>query len=201
MNKIDIFNLNKYREEWIKKSGFGPKSVDNILNAIQASKNIDLVNFIVSLGIPLVGTTVTKIIAKHENTYENFKKDVIDNNFHFSTLDGIGLEIDNSIKTFDYSEADEIYKIINIKTNQDDDETQLNFIKGKRFAITGKIEYGRSALTDFIEKNGGAVTSTVSKKTDILIANQPEESTKYKNAVSYGTKIMTELEFFSSLEK
>ena len=201
MNKIDIFNLNKYREEWIKKSGFGPKSVDNILNAIQASKNIDLINFIVSLGIPLVGTTVAKIIAKHENTYENFKKDVIDNDFHFSTLDGIGLEIDNSIKTFDYSEADEIYKIISIKINQDDDETQLNFIKGKRFAITGKIEYGRSALTDFIEKNGGTVTSTVSKKTDILIANQPEESAKYKNAVSYGTKIMTELEFFTQLEK
>ena len=95
----------------------------------------------------------------------------------------------------------EDYYDVDVEINQDDDETQLNFIKGKRFAITGKIEYGRSALTDFIEKNGGTVTSTVSKKTDILIANQPEESAKYNNAVSYGTKIMTELEFFTQLEK
>lgn len=199
-SKIDIFLLENHKAEWVKKAGFGEKSVSNILNAIEKAKTTTLAQFIASLGIPLVGTTVSKILEKNCVTYSQFRDDVMSDIFHFTYWDGIGTEINNALKEYDYTEADEIAKIINIPYVERVDGVKFTAIDGKRFAITGKIEYGRADLTEFIEKNGGTVTSSVSKKTDILIANQPEESAKYKNAIAYGTKIMTEQEFFSLFE-
>lgn len=199
-SKIDIFLLENHKVEWVKKAGFGEKSVSNILNAIEKAKTTTLAQFITSLGISLVGTTVSKILEKNCVTYSQFRDDVMNDTFHFTYWDGIGPEINNALKEYDYTEADEIAKIINIPYMEKVDGVKFTAIDGKRFAITGKIEYGRADLTEFIEKNGGTVTSSVSKKTDILIANQPEDSAKYKNAIAYGTKIMTEQEFFSLFE-
>ena len=63
-SRLDIFHLAEHKAEWVKKPGFGEKSVSNILNAIESAKNTTLAQFIASLGIPLVGTTVSKLLEK-----------------------------------------------------------------------------------------------------------------------------------------
>ena len=198
-SRLDIFHLADHKAEWVKKPGFGEKSVSNILNAIESAKNTTLAQFIASLGIPLVGTTVSKLLEKKCITYSQFRDDVLNDMFSFADWEGIGPEINHTLKTFDYTEADAIYEQIKVYYIKAD---LVNFtdLEGKRFAITGNIAYGRSKLSELIEKHGGTVTSSVSRKTDYLIANQPEDSTKYKNAIAYGTKILTEDEVLKMID-
>ena len=198
-SRLDIFHLAEHKAEWVKKPGFGEKSVSNILNAIESAKNTTLAQFIASLGIPLVGTTVSKLLEKKCITYSQFRDDVLNDMFSFADWEGIGPEINHALKTFDYTEADAIYEQIKVYYIKAD---LVNFtdLEGKRFAITGNIAYGRSKLSELIEKHGGTVTSSVSRKTDYLIANQPEDSTKYKNAIAYGTKILTEDEVLKMID-
>ena len=198
-SRLDIFHLAEHKAEWVKKPGFGEKSVSNILNAIESAKNTTLAQFIASLGIPLVGTTVSKLLEKKCITYSQFRDDVLSDMFSFADWEGIGPEINHALKIFDYTEADAIYEQIKVYYIKAD---LINFtdLEGKRFAITGNIAYGRSKLSELIEKHGGTVTSSVSRKTDYLIANQPEDSTKYKNAIAYGTKILTESEVLKMID-
>ena len=198
-SKLDIFHLAEHKADWVKKPSFGEKSVSNILNVIESAKNTTLAQFIASLGIPLVGTTVSKLLEKKCVTYSQFRDDVLNDMFSFAEWEGIGPEINHALKTFDYTEADAIYEQIKVYYIKAD---LVNFtnLEGKRFAITGNIAYGRSKLSELIEKHGGTVTSSVSRKTDYLIANQPEDSTKYKNAIAYGTKILTEDEVLSLID-
>lgn len=199
-SKLDIFKLHEHKADWVKKSGFGEKSVSNILNAIEKAKDVSLSQFIASLGIPLVGTTVSKLIEKKCVTYVQFKDDVLNDSFSFTDWDGIGPEINQALKTFDYTEADtlnaEAVRIYFAKA----DLVKATTLEGKRFAITGSISIGRAKLSEYIEKHGGTVTSSVSRKTDFLIANQPEDSAKYKNATAYGTKILTEDEVLKMID-
>ena len=198
--KLDIFKLHEHKSEWVKKAGFGEKSVSNILNAIEQAKDVSLSQFIASLGIPLVGTTVSKLIEKKCVTYIQFRDDVLNDSFSFANWDGIGPEINQALKTFDYTEAD----ILNVEAVRiyfaKADLIKATTLEGKRFAITGSIGIGRSKLSEYIEKHGGTVTSSVSRKTDFLIANQPEDSAKYKNAIAYGTKILTEDEVLKMID-
>lgn len=199
-SKLDLFTLAEHKADWVKKPGFGEKSVSNILNAIEKAKDVSLSQFIASLGIPLVGTTVSKIIEKNCVTYIQFRDDVLNDSFSFANWEGIGPEINNALKTYDYSEADRLNtEAVRIYYAKADLVSSIS-LEGKRFAITGNINMGRSKLSERIERNGGAVTSAVSRKTDYLIANQPEDSAKYKNAVAYGTKIITEEEVLQMLE-
>ena len=199
-SKIDIFHLDKYESEWVKKPGFGVKSVNKILVAIEAARFTTLSAFISSLGIPLVGSTVSKLLEKKCLTYEQFRDDVLNDTFSFANWDGIGIEINKALKTYDYNEADLIAAELKFDYNCIPEEGEFPSFAGKRYAITGNILMGRNQLIDYIERHGGTVTSSVSKKTDYLIANQPENTSKYKNAIAYGTKIITEQEFFSLLE-
>ena len=199
-SKIDIFHLDKYESEWVKKPGFGVKSVNKILVAIEAARFTTLSAFISSLGIPLVGSTVSKLLEKKCLTYEQFRDDVLNDTFSFANWDGIGIEINKALKTYDYNEADLIAAELKFDYNCIPEEGEFPSFAGKRYAITGNISMGRNQLIDYIERHGGTVTSSVSKKTDYLIANQPENTSKYKNAIAYGTKIITEQEFFSLLE-
>lgn len=198
--KSDIFKLHEHKSDWVKKPGFGEKSVSNILNAIEKAKDVSLSQFIASLGIPLVGTTVSKLIEKKCITYTQFRDDVLNDSFSFADWDGIGPEINQALKTFNYTEAD----ILNTEAIKiyfaEADLVESNGLEGKRFAITGKIAYGRSKLTELLEKHGGLITSSVSRKTDYLIANQPEDSAKYKNAVAYNVKILTEDEVLKMID-
>ena len=87
---VDIFKLKQHRDEWIKIPGFGEKSVDNILNAIEESRHTTFQAFLSSLGIPLIGSTLAKDLAQKIPTYEQFRQ-MVDDHFDFCQYDGFAL--------------------------------------------------------------------------------------------------------------
>ena len=199
LNNIeDVFNLYIYKNEWINKSGFGVKSVDKILKSIEEHKHTTLDAFISSIGIPFIGKTAAKDLNNHFKTYGDFRTAVKNNNYHFYDLDNFGVEMDNSLKTFNYAEADRISKFLIIDTPVVNNDLIKNNLTGKTIVITGKLTKfkNRDELKATIEKHGGKVSSSISKKTSLLINNDFEsESSKNKTAKNYGIPIITELDF------
>jgi len=195
-NLEDIFKLNQHRNEWIKKTGFGVKSVDNILNAIEDAKNCELNTFISSLGIPLIGETASKELVKIFPTWEQFIS-ATENNYKFWSIPNFGIEMNNAIVNFDYTEAKNIYNYLIInKINENN--SNKNKLEGLTFVITGKVNHfkNRDELKNYIENNGGKVVGSISSKTNYLI-NNDIESTSSKNlaAKKLGIPILSEENF------
>lgn len=195
----DVFILNTHREEWIKKAGFGIKSVDTILNSINAGKTTELVQFISGIGIPLVGTTYAKVIAKKCPTWEDFRL-MVKNKEPFYNWEGFGGEIHKAIMNFDYSEADYIYEnyLKDTMSNSLFGKTSNNNLQDFNIVITGKLKVykNRDSLQKDIEANGGKVVGSVSSKTNYLINNDPEStSSKNTTAKKLGIPIITEENF------
>ena len=196
-NIVDIFSLKEHQKEWIIKPGFGEKSVINILNAIEASKHCSLEAFIASLGIPLVGKNVAAELCKYFKTYEDFSK-AINDKYDFTQLPGFAEGKQQTIINFDYTEANRLYDILNVKSSEENLEVSYKPLKDKKFVITGTVKHfkNRTELQDFIERLGGKVVSSISKNVDYLINNNIE-STSAKNvaAKKMGIPILTETEF------
>ena len=199
-NIIDIYTLKRYADEWEEKPGFGKKSVSNILEAIDESRNCSLESFISALGIPLIGRTIAKELTKYFITYEAFREAIIDN-YDFSQLDGFAESKTSALLNFDYTEADKLAALaLNIQeVIRDENEKPL---EGKKYVITGTVKHfkNRGLLKAFIEERGGKVVSTISKNVDYLINNN-EASTSAKNvaAKKMGIPIITEAEFLEEL--
>ena len=204
---VDIFLLKNYRSEWIKMQGFGEKSVDNILNAIENAKVCNLADFISALGIPLIGKSVSKDIAQKFDSYNQFR-DLVNDKYDFSEWDNFGYAKKESILNFDYTYADYlIEKGIVIIKEQSTIENTDNIFKDKIFVVTGKLNHykNRNLLKAEIEELGGKVTDSISAKTSYLI-NNDINSTSAKNtkAKQLGIPILTEEDFLamkSSLTK
>ncbi len=199
-NRTDLFNLKQHRNEWIKTPGFGEKSVDKILNAIQDGAYCEFHQFLAAIGVPLIGTTASKQLANTFNNYANFRK-AIDVKFKFYDLPNFGLEMHNSIVSFNYAEADALVanNIITFKTPEVKPETSES-LSGLTFVITGKVTKfkNRDELKNKIEELGGKVSGSVSKNTDYLI-NNDNKSTSAKNvsAQKLNIPIITEDEFIN----
>ena len=202
--RLDIFNLAQHEKEWAAKPGFGPKSVSNILAAIdKAKQGTELHRFISSLGIPLIGFNTSKDIAKHEVDWHNIRED-IEGRFEFTRWDGFGPEMTISLWSYDYTEADKIADILHL-TNSfwiDEKKTIEPFkLTGKTFVITGSLHNfkNRDALKDAIEEKGGKVASAISKNTNYLINNDiNSSSSKNVKAKQLNIPIITEEEFIKA---
>ena len=197
-NCKDLYSLKNYRNEWIKKSGFGVASVDKILNAIEESKHCNFEKLISSAGILEIGTKVAKDLSKiYEGSYVAFREDV-KNKYDFSNFDNIGEVMTNNLLSFDYTELDNIYKIVQDYYEHPQEEVKDNSLEGKVFCITGKtsIFKNRKELTEDIEAKGGKVTSSVTSKTNYLI-NNDKTSTSSKNlkAQELHIPILTEQDY------
>lgn len=191
----DILLLKNYRKEWINKEGFGVASVDKILSAIEDAKKIKLDAFICSLGIPLIGKTISREIVKHIKSYEDFRKK-IDEKFDFSKFEGFAEVKSDNLLNFNYTEADELYLLLSVENPKDLKNTSANI----NVVITGKLEYfkNRGELQSAIENAGGKVSSSISSKTDYLINNDLEsQSSKNKKAKSLNIPIISEKDFIS----
>lgn len=196
-NLIDIYSLRKHGIEWSGKIGFGKISVFKILDAIDLSRNnVDLINFISALGIPLVGKTIAKEIVKYYPTWTDFREAV---GSDWTVFEGFGPEISKAINNFDYTEADAIVNIyLSFEETKEEVINTNSVIAGKTFCITGKtvIYANRSALKADIEKLGGRVVGSMSSKVDFLINNDSTSTTtKNKEAKANNIPIITEQEF------
>lgn len=196
-NISDIMILSQYRNEWIKKPGFGPKSVDKILNAIEYVKvNTTLDSFISALGIPLIGKTVSKELIKHISTYEEFREKV-DNEFDFSVYDGFAESKTAAIWNYNFEEADKVYSHLVFK--EVEKAVSNNKCEGMKIAITGNLDLfkNRSELKKKIEECGGKVVDSVSKNTDCVICNNSSSNTaKINTAKKLFIPIIDEKTFF-----
>ena len=193
----DIYNLKDHKQEWMRKDGFGAKSVENILAAIEESKNCNLENFISAIGIPLIGLNVAKEICKHIDSYSKFRE-LIDSKFDFSEWEGFGLEKTTELLEYDYSVADSLANLMNFK--QKEDKKTSNSLENLTVCITGSLTHfkNRNELKEKIEANGGRVTGSVSRKTSILINNDvTSTSAKNLSAQKLNIPILTEEDFIA----
>jgi len=198
---IDLFSLQDHAKEWVVKPGFGAKSVEKILDSIEESKNCSTEAFIASLGIPLIGRTIAADLAKRFETYEALSK-AIDEGYDFTKLPGFAWAKSQALTNFDYTEADKLYGILNVKPAPTVVEVSEQPLKDMKFVITGSVKHfkNRTELQSLIEKCGGKVVSAISKNVDYLI-NNDAESTSAKNvaAKKLGIPILTEEEFLEKI--
>jgi len=197
-NLEGVFNLNQYRNEWIKKPGFGIASVDKILKSIEEHRHTTLDAFISAIGIPLIGRAVAKDLINYFKTYEDFRNAVNDDKYNFSLLNNFGEEMNKSIKNFDYAEADRISKLLMFETPVVNNIQINDSLTGKTIVITGKLTTfkNRAELKAVIESHGGKVSDSISSKIDLLINNDINStSSKNKAAKAQGIPIVSELDF------
>lgn len=196
----DVFILDAYAEDWKKKTGFGEKSINNIITSIRESSNTDLESIISAAGIPLIGRTVARQIASIFNTYEDFREAI--GNFDFSEIDGFGYEMNKSLKNYNYDELDYIVKNF-LTINNKIEERKEQKLEGLTFCVTGKIKQwkNRDELSSFITSLGGKVVGSVSANMDYLI-NNDINSTSSKNlrAKELGKQIIDEQTFMDMFD-
>lgn len=196
----DIFTLEAHRKDWENKSGFGAQSVKNILDSIEKSKHTTFAQFIVAIGIPLIGKSQSKEIIKICKNYEDFREKV-DSKYDWSQIDTFGEVKSQNINNFNYEVADKIYKYLIIEENNTANTN--NVLEGLNFVITGSVHNwkNRDELKSFIEAKGGKVLGSVSKNTSYLINNDIESNSgKNKKAKELGIPIISEENFLKKFD-
>ena len=191
----DLYRYKEYANEWMKKPGFGQKSVTNIIGGLELSTKPKLENFICALGIPHVGKTLSAQLAKEFKSYEDFREAATEK-WDFTQLDGVAYEKASAIWNFDFTEADHVAEYM-LGYEVDEPATADN-LSSTTVVITGKLSLhkNRDELVKRITDHGGKVTGSVSKNTNILINNDVNStSSKNVSAQRLGIPIMTEEEF------
>ena len=196
---VDIYSLKKYREELENLEKMGQKSVDNLINSIESSKNRDFSKVLYALGIPFVGKFNANLLTKTFKNIENLKNQSIEN---LLAVKGIGDKVAVAVNTFLNDEDN--WKIITDLKNiglqfavdeNNSEEIADNPIKDKNFLATGKLQkYKRNDIKDIILSKGGNYLSAVSKNLDFLIAGEKAGS-KLEKAEKLGVRVLTEEEF------
>lgn len=207
-NTQDIFTLKDYASDWAAKEGFGKKSVNKILDAIDNARNPELWRVISSMGIPLIGSTVSKQLAEEFKTYDNFRKKVNDEFYSFTQLEGIGDKMNQALKNHNYCEMDRIVHENIVIKEQGEIYHGLDeaILKDLVFVITGRLtkKYdwkNRNQLKTYIESLGGVVRETISDKTAYLINNDiTSNSSKNKLAKMKNVPIINEDQFVALVE-
>ena len=192
---IDLFSLE--REELISLDRMGEKSVDNLLNAIENSKQNSLDKVIFALGILNVGKKAGKILAEKYLNLTNLMNATLD---ELVNLDDVGQITAESI--LDYLSDENNIKFINdlIKVGMNPQyEVQEvntdNIFAGKTVVLTGKlVELTRNEAKEYLEKYGAKVTGSVTSKTDLVIAGEKAGS-KLAKAEQLGIRVINEEEF------
>ena len=196
-NISDIYDLEKYKKSIMELSGYGEKSVNNMLEAIEKTKNNSLEKLLFGLGIRQVGSKTAKILAKHYLNIDNLMNTTKE---ELSSINDIGDIIAESILKYfnDEKNINEINKLkeygVNMTYLGKIEVTGNEKIFGKTFVITGTLSVPREEIKEIIETNGGNVSSSVSKKTDVVIVGE-DAGSKYKKAVELGITIWDEEEF------
>ena len=193
-NIADIYTLTLEDVASLKKNG--TKFAQNLIDSIENSKQNDLYRLIAALGIRHVGVKGAKILAKKYKTMDNLMKASFES---LALVDDIGEITADSIYTF--LKNDQTIDLINrlkksgVNMKAIEDENADNRFEGKTFVLTGSLEkYTRQEASDIIEKFGGKVSGSVSKKTSYVLAGE-EAGSKLTKAQNLGIAIISEEQF------
>lgn len=190
----DIYKLSCFRDELTELEGYGNKSIDNLLEAIENSKENSLERLLFGLGIPNVGEKTSKILAARYETLDNLMNATFE---ELNQISDIGEIIAKSIIDFFQNEKnrDIIEELKELKVGMEYTGPKVvineNF-NGKTFVITGTLtKYTRDEVEEKIENLGGKTSSSVSKKTSAVIVGENPGS-KYTKAMELGIPIWNE---------
>ena len=203
-NDSDIFKLDRYKDEIVNMEGFGRRSYEKLMAALEEAKHTNVARFLYSLGINGIGSANAKMIAKYfDNDIDKIitagKDDLLE-------IEGIGEVLANSIVDFfkDSKNIENVKSLREVLIFEVEESAGSDSFAGKVFVITGSLEHftNRNELKELIEKNGGKVSGSVSSKTNFLINNDTtSNSSKNKKAKELGVEIISEEDFLKLLEE
>lgn len=190
----DLYKLNK--EELMTLEKFGEKKAQNLLDAIEKSKDCELYAFIYALGIPNVGVKTAKDLVKKFKSLEGLKKATLEELVEVSDVGDIIAEC-----VYEFFREEKVLNTINellnlgVNPKYEEKEVTESLFKGKTVVVTGSLEdYTRISIKEKFESLGAKVSGSVSKKTDYVLAGE-EAGSKLKKAEELGIKIISEKEF------
>ncbi len=199
---LDIYHLENHKEDLIELEGYGKKSVDNLLIAIENSKQNSLERLLFGLGISGIGDKTALLLSRTYKTLENLSTKTKE---ELQELKDIGPILAKNVEEY-FSNVDNIALINNLKelginTKYLGEEIKNNeIISGKRFVVTGTISFmGREEIEQIISNYGGQASGSVSKKTDVVIVGEKAGSKETK-ARELGIEIWGEEKLYSLLK-
>lgn len=193
----DIYSLKNHAQDLIRLEGYGDKSVNNLLNAIEESKKNSLEKLLFGLGILHVGAKTAKLLAKH---YKNIESLIAATEEELTLIPDVGNVIAKSVVDYfnDPNRRGIVEELIEIGVNTKylgGETTNNSEFEGKTFVLTGSLTlFTREEATEIIESLGGKTSSSVSKKTSAVIVGENPGS-KYEKARELGIPIWTEKDF------
>lgn len=199
-NYADIYSLKNHRDKLIETGIVGKeKNTDRILLAIEESKKNTPDKFLTGLGIRNVGKTTAKTLIKHFGSIDNIAKASLD---ELMEVTDIGPTTADSVYAFFRDEKNiqliEQFKIAGVTMEMEDD-SESEVLMGKTFVVTGTLPtLGRKEVTELIEKNGGKVSGSVSKKTNYVVAGE-EAGSKLTKATELGIPVLSEQDLMDML--
>ncbi len=207
----DIFRIPEKRQQIEGREGWGDKSLENLFEALDARRKIDLPRFIFALGIPQVGQATGRLLAKQYGTFDAWSKAMdkaqdrdSDSYQDLINIDGIGTSMANDILIFfaDTNNREiltDLNELLEVQEFIAPDE-KFSPVAGKTVVFTGTLEtLGRSEAKAKAEALGAKVAGSVSKKTDIVIAG-PGAGSKLKKAEDLGLRVMTEQQWIDFIQ-
>ena len=201
----DIYHLNEHQEEILQLEGFGKKSFERLWNSITSSRNTTFVRFLVSMDIPMVGRTKSRILDTvfHGSLQEFF--DAASGDYDFTQLDDFGDTLNQNIHDWFYDENNLILwhelqkELIFEERKEMNTMMKENVFTGCTIVATGKLaHFTRDEINSKILELGAKAGSSVTKKTDYLICGEKAGS-KLAKAQSLGIKILSEDEFLEMI--
>ena len=201
---VDLFHLDRYADEIMSMEGFGEKSYNKLITAINNARKSNLVRVIFGLGIENIGLSNAKMIVKAfkgEDNNDTIRKILNANVEELTSIDGVGEVIASGFVRFFSNEAN--LNLFNrlldeLELEEVVDNQVSDILQGKVLVVTGTVNIfpNRNAIKELVETLGGKVTGSVTSKTDYLINNDSKsQSTKNKTAAKLGVPVITEEEF------
>lgn len=201
----DLYHLNKFAKEIMSMDGFGKRSYEKLMNAIESSKTTTLVRLLISLGIPYIGKTASKTISNHCDGNPNEFIKMVDNKFNWTLLEDFGEAMSNSLSAWFVNEDNynlfvRLLGELTIQTiSHSDTQVSDNPFKDKTVVATGSLQnFTRDSIGKKLEELGAKVGSSVSKKTNYVIAGDKAGS-KLTKAKELGVTVLTESEFMTMI--
>ena len=199
----DFYTLDNHKEDLMELEGYGSKKVNNLLTEIENSKNLSLERLLFGLSIRHVGQKTADILARNFKNIDNLMNASVED---IAAIKDIGMTIAKSVAKF-FSEERNKELISHLKEfgvnmyylkETSDQETLFT---DKTFVLTGSLErFTRDEAKERIEALGGTVSSSVSRKTDVVVAGS-EAGSKLTKAEELGITIWNEEEFINNLSK
>lgn len=196
----DLYDLTK--EQLIPLERMGEKSASNLISAIENSKKQSLDRVIYALGIRFVGKTVARDLA---NAFGSMDDLIASTEEELISVDSIGPKIAESVAAF-FSKEHNIHILETLRNHgltfkMDEPEEASSLLEGKKFVLTGSLPtFTRKEASELIRKHGGDTASSVSSKTDYLLAGESAGS-KFDKAKQLGIPILNEDSFLKMIEE